>query len=492
MNSLMPPCKSEGIHMIQLLPLLRAFACAVVLIALLVDLCPCADDDAGSVVHVQVQSGNDRQTIDGFGGSLAYWGYDADDTALRYAFEDLGATLVRVPGDVGADGDAEQYRAALRRVTRLAPQTKILVSFWQPRTALKPDPADWLETHPAGGLALRPALYDAWADAIVARIKLMRDDWGVNVVAVSPQNEPNFSTPAWPTCRWDPPALADFISTSLAPRLARAGLPVQIATPEVAYLGTDAAEAKKYRPAAAASGIVCYHLYDSYKHGEPDGGFTVLRARQAALGHHVRETLPGRPLWLTETTGAQWNSKDFHTLGWRPEMDEHAQAIAAGRYVHSALVDASASAFFWWGLVYSLPPASVKTARERQKFRDEGLILVDPEREDGVHAFRERTRKYFVLKHFARFVRPGWVRLAVTAEPTCLAAAFRSPDRKTVAVVLVHAEGIPGTVDVRVTGDAAYRLTAAYQTDRTQECAAVEWTGTAPAESVTTLIYKSP
>src|SRR5262245_2098656 len=446
-------------------------------------------DDPASIVQVNVHPAHERQTIDGFGGSLAYWGYDADDTALRYAFEDLGATLVRVPGDVSSDGDANQYRDAMRRVAKLAPKAKVLVSFWQPRTAAKPDPADWLDPHPAGGLALRPALHGEWADAIVARIKVMREEWGLNVVAVSPQNEPNFATPDWPPCRWDPPALADFVGTALAPRLKKAGLPVKVATPEVAFLGGDASEAKKFRSAAAAGDIVGYHMYDSYKDGEADGGFATLRARQAALGHHLRETLPARPVWMTETTGAQWNSKEWHTLGWRPEMDEHAKAISAGRYVHSALVDAGANAFFWWGLVYSVPPPSVKGGWERQKFRDEGLVLVDSEKQNGVHPFRERTRKYFVLKHFAKFARPGWVRVAVTADPARVVAAFRSPDKKSVAVMVIPPEGIAGSFGVRVTGEEPYRLSKAYQTDRTRECAPVEWTGAAPAESVTTLLF---
>src|SRR5688572_24068370 len=99
-------------------------------------------DDPASIIDVRVHPAHDRQTIDGFGGSLAYWGYDADDAALRYAFEDLGATLVRVPGDVNSEGDPDQYRAAMRRVAKLAPQAKVMVSFWQPRTAAKPDPAD--------------------------------------------------------------------------------------------------------------------------------------------------------------------------------------------------------------------------------------------------------------------------------------------------------------------------------------------------------------
>src|SRR5262245_58351666 len=95
----------------------RAVAWAVLLTPLLA--VPClgtGTDDPGSVVQVHVHPAHDRQAIDGFGGSLAYWGYDADDAALRYAFDDLGATLVRVPGDVSSAADADQYRAALRRV----------------------------------------------------------------------------------------------------------------------------------------------------------------------------------------------------------------------------------------------------------------------------------------------------------------------------------------------------------------------------------------
>ncbi len=155
-------------------------------------------------------------------------------------------------------------------------------------------------------------------------------------------------------------------------------------------------------------------------------------------------------------------------------------------------MDAGANAFFWWGLVYSAPPASVKGAWERQKFREEGLILGDPEKKDDVHPFQERTRKYFVLKQFARFVRPGWVRMAVTADPARLVDAFRSPDGKAVAVAVVNPPGIPEVFDVRVTGDGPYQLSKAYVTDRTRECAPVEWTGIVPAESVTTLLYNVP
>src|SRR2546421_19077 len=129
----------------------------------------------------------------------------------------------------------------------------------EPGSAVRRARAAGREPPPAGGPAPRRALHGEWAAAAAARVKVMRDEWGLNVVPVTPQNEPNFAPPAWPTCRWDPPALADFVGAALAPRLTKAGLPVQIATPEVAYLGGDAAEAKKFRPAAAAGGIICYH-----------------------------------------------------------------------------------------------------------------------------------------------------------------------------------------------------------------------------------------
>src|SRR5207302_8409581 len=79
---------------------------------------------------VEVGRSQERQVIDGFGGSLAFWGYDADERALRFAFDDLGATIVRVPGEVSAAGETDEYRAALERVARVAPKAQVLLSFW--------------------------------------------------------------------------------------------------------------------------------------------------------------------------------------------------------------------------------------------------------------------------------------------------------------------------------------------------------------------------
>jgi O-glycosyl hydrolase len=443
-------------------------------------------------IEVDVRSVNDRQTIEGFGGALAFWGYEADDTSLRLAFEDLGATFVRVPGEVSQSGASDEYLGVLRRVTAIAPGARVLVSFWQPRSAAKLKRSDWLDDLGERGYALKPSAREAWADEIARRLKTFRQDWGINVVAASVQNEPNFSVPGSLTCRWEPEALAEFTSSVLAPKLAAAGLPIALGAPDLAYTGQDAAEARRFLTLARQKdvGIFTYHMYDSYREGDTKSGMNLLRERQAALGRLLSTELPGKRVWMTETTGAQWNTGEWHTLGWAPALDEHDKAIAAARYVRSALVDAGCHAVFWWGLIYSTPPPFSRGYQERQKFRDEGLILVDHRREGGVHPYRERTRKYYAIKQFAKFIRPGWVRLEVKSPHDQFGAAFRSGDGREVALVLINPDKADLAISPRVTGSRPYGLAQAHVTDRSHRCEPIAWTGRVSGESVTTLIFR--
>lgn len=454
--------------------------------------------DEPAALTVRVERPHDRQVIDGFGGSLAYWGQPPDPTALRVAFDETGATIVRVPAEVAHVGDPDVYLDVLRRVAGVAPEAKVYLTFWQPRSIEKRKAEDWLDSDSEGKYRLRPAMTAAWAEEMAARVRAFRDAAGANVVAVGVQNEPNFSVPGSLTCAWEPDRLADFKAFELAPRLAAAGhglLP--LAAPDLAYIGQEASEAKRFAPALAgpAATIFSYHMYDSYKEGTADPGFDELRARQKALGRFLKESLPTKRVWMTETTGAQWNGPEWHTLGWNPSADEHDKTIAAARYMHSVLVDAGANAFLWWGLIYSAPPPSADRPEERQKFRDEGLILVEPELTDGGHRFLERTPKSYAFQQFAKFVRPGWVRLDVpdpseTGGP--LAAAFRDPASRAVAVVLINPDRAAAKpLAVRVTGGPAFRLDRAFVTDRQRHCEPADWADSLPPESVTTLLYEA-
>jgi O-glycosyl hydrolase len=230
-------------------------------------------------------------------------------------------------------------------------------------------------------------------------------------------------------------------------------------------------------------------MYDSYREGDAPPGLAAVRARQAALGRYVRDELPGKRVWMTETTGAQWNGKDWHTLGWQPKMDEHDKALAAALYLHAALVDAGSNAFLWWGLTYSLPPSALQ-GEASQKFRDEGLVLVGRDKQAGVQPYAERTPKYFAFKQFSRFIRPGWVRLEVKSSPIPLVSAFRSPDSKRLAVVVINPEKGARAIEPRLVSEAKYRLAEVHVTDRQLQCAKVSWKGSVTGESVTTFVYE--
>ena len=194
---------------------------------------------------------------------------------------------------------------------------------------------------------------------------------------------------------------------------------------------------------------------------------------------------------MTETSGATWNSSQWHPLGWSPEMDEHDKAIAAACYIHTALVDAQCNAFLWWGLVYSEAPQPIKDENEHQKFRDEGLILVTHQKKDGVNPFLERTKKYYAFKQFSAFVRPGYVRLNTLSDSSCLATAFRSPDSSQLVVILVN-PAKNCRVRPRVSIEPAGAITKTWVTDRIRQCEEVKWEGFLEPESVTTLIYSLP
>src|SRR5205823_2835230 len=49
------------------------------------------DTEAADTLTIRVDHSQDRQVVDGFGGSLVFWGFEPDEESLRYAFEDLGA-----------------------------------------------------------------------------------------------------------------------------------------------------------------------------------------------------------------------------------------------------------------------------------------------------------------------------------------------------------------------------------------------------------------
>jgi glucuronoarabinoxylan endo-1,4-beta-xylanase len=309
-----------------------------------------------------------QQRIDGFGASSAWTAQNmqttrASDPDLAFSPDTgVGLSLLRVR--IAPDGSCLETATAQQAQARGA---KVWATPWSPR-------ADWKSNGDVNnGGTLLPVHYDDWASTLVGFVLAMRAA-GVDIVGVSAQNEPNMKPPvAYESCQYSPAELADFIGNHLAPAFKSADLrtaagdPVRIIAPEPVgwsdlpafYSGISASPA-----ALAAVGTYATHEYDGTPSAYPGIG----------------------TLWQTET--------DVPTMlapGPDPTM---ATGLWVARSVFKGLVTAQLSAWHYWWLY----PRS-----------DDNGGLWD--------AAGQPTKRLFALGNYAKFVRPGYYRVAATAYP---------------------------------------------------------------------------
>ena len=434
---------------------------------------------------------NLRQSIDGFGGSLAFWAIQADDEALGFAFKELKTTILRAQGEVSKKGIVDHNREILQRAMKLNPELEVLLTFWQPRssTLLKTD--DWLDeiaTVKDKQYFLKSEMEDAWATEIVNRVQQYLD-WGINVTNLGVQNETNYSHLGTQTCIWDPLVLKSFIENKLKPKLVKAGLGVLITAPDLAYVGYKGTEVRRFLPTiqSKAVDLVAYHMYDSFKDGT-DGSIEVLRENSKQIGQIRNENFPLKKFWMTETTGAQWNNDEWHTYGWTPEASEFDKALLAARYIHMTFAEAQANAFLWWGLVYSLAPDRVNDPMTRQKHRDEGLVLVEEKGgANGKQKFLEKTKKFYFFKQYANYIWKGSRRIELESPAPLEITAFQTYDKSRIVVVAINPSNSKHILELKIPDGMIERR--AFQTDQKLNCELVQPSQALPPQSARTYIY---
>lgn len=435
---------------------------------------------------IEINPNLKKQTIDGFGGSIAFWGVNGDDQAIDKAVDELSVKIIRVQGEVSPKGEVDFNRQVLTRLMNKNPDVEVLLTFWQPRSIDHVSTEYWLELIDDRYI-LKPDKYGEWAKEIVHRILLFRS-WGANVNTVAVQNEPNFSHEGTQTCFWEPLKLKEFIDKFLYPEINKHNIEVNLAAAELAYSGYKGSELSRFMPVFESSNIntLTYHMYDSYEDGSTEvPGLDKLRETASAVGRLKAEKTPDKKLWMTETTGAQWNSSEWHTTGWYDGITEYEQAIWAAKYIHTTLVDAEANAFLWWGLIYSLAPEYKTNPRDIQKHRDEGLILVSEKTDNGQNKFLECTQKFHTFKQYSKFIKPGYKRLETPKDS--LVSAFINPDGNEVVVVGINSSSISHHLDIQLS-EGEWDVSA-FQTDKVLKCKDVLPQSEMPEKSVRTWVF---
>lgn len=275
---------------------------------------------------------------------------------------------------------------------------------------------------------LRTDMYDEFAEYCVAYVRLIKQTTGIEVYALSIQNEPRFSQ-FYASCVYDGAALRDVLKV-VGKRFKDENIATKLFVPEDVgwYDGikglTDPilqdAEARQYVDMLAVHG----YANDGVLPGSADA---VTWENMYKWGEPYNI-----PLWMTETSGYE-NTLDG--------------AIDLSKAMYIALRYGNISAWVFWTMsttkldAYSL-----------------------------MNAAGEKSKRYFVSKNFYRYIRPGAQRFQIDSDnDSLLPLAFFNPENQTTTIVVINMGNDDKTFNMQ--GIDAGKKYNAYITSVDKDCA---------------------
>jgi O-glycosyl hydrolase len=433
--------------------------------------------------NVTVDISTTYQTMDGFGffgAQDSWWGAAADlwsDAWGNLVINDLGLTIWRTEyyaEEADQDANWAKEKPVVTGLKSIADKAgvplKFIFTVWTPPSSMKCTVASVqagarpCTPHPDGlknGGTLDPAQYAAYAQWLEQGIKNYADA-GIDLYALSPQNEPMFVEP-YNSCVYD----VDATKLNSYARMIEAVIPaVRKVYPNVKVFGTEnmlELEGQPYfysqdmdAPGWADLDILAYHGYQ-------DGVAPTASSQLAKYWNYVRthwDEPHGKTAWMTETSG--------YTDGWADTNGARDLAFA----IYAALNYGHTAAWIWW------QGSTMGGAPDQYTLMGGTKVL---------------GKRYYVSKNFYRYVRPGAQAVKVTTtESDLFVLAFVHP-AGAFTLVAINAGNKDKTLTV---GGAGVPATfSAYRTSAADNCAAVGTMNNGAivlkADSLTTLVNGS-
>ncbi len=344
-------------------------------------------DDASSIASepdtpVLVDWSKSAQTITGFGASSAWTLPTLSDELSDRLFSvesGIGLSLLRLR--ISPEGTTSEFATAQKAAAR---GVGVWAAPWSP-------PAEWKSNGMVElGGTLEPEHYADWAARLAGFARDLADR-GVPLLALSAQNEPGWKA-KWETCEWTPTTLASFVGVHLGPALAEAGVDTKLLGPETNAFDNLTAFSDallEHEAAARYVRVIATHAYG----GKP---FDYVRAAERGLEY-----------WQTEV------SSSFSS----PGIDS---GMRVAEWLHEHLTVARVNAWHHW---WVLPRGDLPDDNS-------GLLAANG----------DWTHRAYVLSHWSRFVRPGFVAVPVPgrAKSGVLLSAFRDPEGSRKVLVAVN------------------------------------------------------
>ena len=298
---------------------------------------------------------------------------------------------------------------------------------------------------PCGG-SLNPIYYSEFAEYLVAYVKTLKQQTGVDLYGISIQNEPWFANPFEATVV-KPAEYADILKI-VAQRFEAEGLTTKFFGPEHMAEWSWGIQTQYVNEILNDSTVKPYldiYAVHSYVDGvTPDygsaAGWTNLY-NNITVAH-------GKSIWMTETSSGDTG----YTLGFN-----------MSRALYLALKFGRVTGWVYWYMA------------------------------DAMIVNNVPTKLGYALKNYYRYVRPGAVSVdATSSDPEILPLAFNHATDSSTTIVLINNGTAAKTINLNVTGGSTPSQYNIYRTSATEDCinaGIMNASGTIqlPPQSITTL-----
>ncbi|WP_255946300.1 glycoside hydrolase family 30 beta sandwich domain-containing protein [Streptomyces odontomachi] len=288
----------------------------------------------------------------------------------------------------------------------------------------------------SGRKRLKYSSYAAYAQHLNDFTTYMKNN-GVNLYAVSVQNEPDYAND-WTS--WTSTEIVNFLKNNAG------SINTKVIAPEsFQYVKSMSDPILNDSAALANMDILGAHLY-----GTSYGNFPYPLFQQKGAG---------KELWMTEVYYPNSSSS----------ADAWPEALDVSEHIHHAMVDAEFQAYVWWYIRRSYGPM----------------------REDG-----QISKRGANMAQFSKFVRPGAVRINVTANPqsNVYVSAYKGANSQ-IVIVAINKNSSTVSQQFSLSNSTASSV-ASWLTDSSRNVASQagisvsngSFTGSLPAQSVTTFV----
>lgn len=399
---------------------------------------------------VNVTLTSEKQVIKGFGGiNHPTWYSDLNTAERELAFGNgvgqLGLTVLRTY----VSENSSEWNLGLGTAQRAQVLGATVFSTpWNPPAGM------YITVN--GVKRINPASYADYADHLNNYVTYMKNN-NVNIYAISVQNEPDYAS-EW--TEWSPQECVDFIKGY------GSRIKTKLMTPEsFQYRKSIYDPILNDATALANVSVFGAHLYGTQY---PDFSYPLFQQKGA-----------GKELWMTEV----YTDSKYDANIWSDTyINDNRHALKVAEHIHYALTQGQFQTYVYWPI--------------RRYY-----ALIHDGNSDGqgnaAAAAGTATKRGYCMAQFSKWVRPGYVRVDATANPTTNVFVSAYKNGNDVVIVAVNKNtsaksitfSIPGS---QVTSWENYTTSASKNLAKgTNIAASTSFQMTLEAASVTTFVGKA-